>query len=287
MKETKEYRTYQIVIKKEHKLFEYFDELCLSSNNLYNTTNFYIRQVYTAINNKKNLQPLQKEVMETIYKNLAKMNDKQTIAYFKKLRNEETKSKEIRKEISLNLFEAPSREKSFLGYNFLDCFFKTIKQKDYYSLPGQINQQTIKNVVQNWKSFFSRLKDYKENPHKYKERPSIPGYLPKGSRKEVVLSNQICKVVGGRFVRFPKMKTQLNIGKLVNMKSTFQQVRIVPKYGEFIVELVYLMGDKREVVAKKERCMSLDLGVDNIVTAVFNHDIAPILFKGGKLKAIN
>jgi putative transposase len=287
MEGIKEYRTYQIRIKKGHKLYEYFDKLCMNSNNLYNTTNFYIRQVYTAINNKKNLQPLQKEVMETIYQNLNKMNDKQTIAYFKKLRKEKTRPNEIRKEIILNLFEAPSKEKSFLGYNFLDCLFKTIKQKDYYSLPGQINQQTIKNVVQNWKSFFSSLKDYKENPHKYKERPSIPGYLPKGSRKEVVLSNQICKIVGEKFLRFPKTKTQLNIGKLVNLKGTFQQIRIVPKYGDFIVELIYLVGDKREVVAKKEHCMSLDLGVDNIVTAVFNLKIVPILFKGGKIKAIN
>lgn len=287
MEEMKEYRTYQIAIKKGHKLYKYFDELCLNSNNLYNTTNFYIRQVYTALNNKKSLQPLQKEVMETIYQNLNKMNDKQTIAYFKKIQKEHTKPKDARKEVKLNLFIAPSKERSFLGYNFLDCLFKTIKHKDYYSLPGQINQQTIKNVVQNWKSFFSSLKDYKDNPHKYKERPFIPGYLPKGSRKEVVLSNQICKVVNEKFLRFPRMKTQLNIGKLVQMKGIFQQVRIVPKYGEFIVELVYLLGDKHEAVAKKERCMSLDLGVDNIVTAVFNLEIAPIIFKGGKIKAIN
>ena len=56
----KEYRTYQIDIKKGHKLYRYFDELCLNSNNLYNTTNFYIRQVYTALNQDKTCATLTK-----------------------------------------------------------------------------------------------------------------------------------------------------------------------------------------------------------------------------------
>ena len=47
-------------------MYTYFDELCLNSNNLYNTTNFFIRQVYTALNNEGVLQPLQKEVMNTL-----------------------------------------------------------------------------------------------------------------------------------------------------------------------------------------------------------------------------
>src|SRR3954454_177463 len=90
----KEYRTYQIDIKKGHKLYRYFDHLCANSNHLYNTTNFYIRQVYTALNQDKTLQPLQKEVMDAIRNNLPKMNDNQTKAYHKKLQKEALKPKE-------------------------------------------------------------------------------------------------------------------------------------------------------------------------------------------------
>ena len=93
----KDYRTYQIHIKKGHKLYRYFDELCLSGNNLYNTTNFYIRQIYTALNNDKLLQPLQKEVLETVYQNIDKMNDCQTISYYKKLRKDGQKRFEEKK----------------------------------------------------------------------------------------------------------------------------------------------------------------------------------------------
>ncbi|WP_255258104.1 hypothetical protein [Bacillus sp. AFS018417] len=43
MTKEKEYATYQIWIKKGHKLYAYFMEMCQNEKNLYNTTNFYIR----------------------------------------------------------------------------------------------------------------------------------------------------------------------------------------------------------------------------------------------------
>ena len=55
-KDEKIYRTYQIHVKKGHKLYPYFEQLCHNANNLYNVTNFYIRQIYTALNNEKKLQ---------------------------------------------------------------------------------------------------------------------------------------------------------------------------------------------------------------------------------------
>ncbi len=283
----KDYRTYQINIKKGHRMYPYFDGLCLNSNNLYNTTNFYIRQVYTALNNEGVLQPLQQEVLKVILDNINKMNVNQQNAYLKKVEKEQMKPKDEQKEIKENLFELPSKEKSFLGYNFLDCLFKTIKQKDYYSLPGQINQQVLKNVVQNWTSFFASLKDFKKNPGKYTARPSIPGYLPKGSRKESTLSNQISQIKDGKFLSFPKTKRKINIGKLANFNGKFQQVRIIPKYDCFTVELVYLIETEKQVSAQMERCMGIDLGLDNVAALVFNTENVPILFKGGKVKSIN
>ena len=164
----KEYRTYQINIKKGHKLYTYFNELCLNSNNLYNTTNFYIPQVYTALKQEKELQPLQKEIIDIIHNNINEMNDNQFTSYRKELEKEKFKSKKEQKVVKVNLFEMPTKEKAFVDYNFLDCLFKTIKQKDYYLLPGQVNQKVVKNVIQNWKSFFKSLKEYKKHPEKYK-----------------------------------------------------------------------------------------------------------------------
>ena len=73
---------------------------------------------------------------------------------------------------------------------------------------------------------------------------------------------------------------------MANLKG-YQQVRIIPKYDYFTVEMVILIGEKSEVTAKKERCMGIDLGLENIATVVLNTGMTPILFKGGVIKSIN
>ena len=67
-KEKKNYETHQIWIKKGHRMYAYFQEMTQNAKNMYNTTNFYIRQVYTGLTQNKPFQPLQKEVLDTIDK---------------------------------------------------------------------------------------------------------------------------------------------------------------------------------------------------------------------------
>lgn len=283
----KEYRTYQIPIKKGHRLYNYFDNLSLHANNLYNTTNFYIRQVFTALNQDKELQKPQQEVMETIAVSLPIMNENQWKAYQTRMNKEKLKAVDERKEIKAALFDMPTKEKSFLNYPFLDCLFKTMKQRDYVALPGQLNQQVIRNVTQNWKSFFKSLKGYKQHPEKYKGRPSIPSYLDKGGRKEVVFSNQVCTIKNNKYLSFPKTKRKINIGKIASISGKFQQVRLVPRFDSYVLEVVFLIGEQQEIKSGRKRCMSIDLGIDNLAAIVTNTDHQPVLFKGGAIKAIN
>ena len=44
---------------------------------------------------------------------------------------------------------------------------------------------------------------------------------------------------------------------------------------------------KIRITAKKERCMGIDLGLDNMATVITNTGMTPILFKGGIIKSIN
>ncbi|MEI4832240.1 RNA-guided endonuclease TnpB family protein, partial [Bacillus sp. FJAT-53711] len=120
------YKTLQIWIKKGHRMYSYFRESCQNAKNMYNTTNFYIRQVYTGLTQDKELQPLQKEVLDIISKNIEKMNDTQLLAYQKKLEKEKIKPKEKQKEVKCNLFSEPTTEKTYVDYNFLDALFKAM-----------------------------------------------------------------------------------------------------------------------------------------------------------------
>ena len=207
------YNTQQIWVKPGHRMFHYFQEMCENSENLYNATNFYIRQVYTGLTTTKALQPLQEEILDAIQNNIDAINAKQIAAYEKRLANELKKPIEKQKTINCNVFDIPNKRNPYISYNFLDALFKKIEQPDYKSLPAQNSQGVMHNVFDDWKSFFASLKDYKENPSKYLGRPKIPNYI-KNTMRIATFSNQDCIIKDNKFLKFPKTKERLNIGKL-------------------------------------------------------------------------
>lgn len=129
------YKTYQIQIKKGHRLYSYCQTMCQNAKKTYHTTNFYIRQVYTAMTTTKKLHPLQEEVLDVMNKSLNDMNQKQQETYQKRLAKETAKPQEERKNIKVNLFSAPTKDHPHVSYHFLDALFKHVAQSDYRSLP--------------------------------------------------------------------------------------------------------------------------------------------------------
>jgi putative transposase len=284
--ENKNYITNQIRVKKGHRMFTYFQKMAQNAKNISNTTNFYIRQVYTGLTQEKKLQSLQKEVLDTIRNNFAEMNEVQKLAYHKKLEVQLKKPKGEQKEVKLNEFEMPTKDNPYVDYNFLDALFKLIAQNDYRSLPAQSSQGVMKVVFQNWKSFYASLADYKENPMKYKAKPRIPKYC-RSKEKEIIFSNQDCVIKDGKYLKFPKTKDRLNIGKMGTLQGKLKQVRVIPKYHEYIVELVRDVPFKQEMLVDNKRYMSIDLGIDNLATIVTNTGRRPLLVKGKNVKSIN
>ncbi|HIW34140.1 MAG TPA: transposase, partial [Candidatus Paenibacillus intestinavium] len=139
------YRTHQVWIKPGHRLFMYLDQACQNAKNLYNTTNFYIRQIVTAFGKNEPLQPLQREVLDTLASHLDVMNERR------------------REGSGSHPFKLPSQESPFVHYNFLDALFKVMNQLDYRALPTQSSQGIMKVVFHNWKSFFTSIKDYRQH----------------------------------------------------------------------------------------------------------------------------
>lgn len=261
------YRTYQVRIKKGHRLFPYLDESCRNAKNLYNTTNFYIRQLFTALKQHKPLQPLQQQVLHTIDAHLDAMNAG------------------LRKENRTHPFTLPTTEKPFVSYSFLDALFKVMKQADYRALPAQSSQAVMKKVFQAWSSFFASIRDYRKHPQKYTGRPRMPGYA-KSHVKEVVFSNQDGVIKAGKFLKLPKTKLQLNIGKLGCTGGKLKQVRVVPSYGHYVVELVFSYPQLVHEISHSH-LMAIDLGVNNLATIVTTTGATPMIVKGGIVKAVN
>ena len=70
-----EYRTYQFRIKKSNPLFNYCDEMCFNSKNLYNIGNFYIRQAFSGLKKEEALRHENEiTVINNINKNIGIIN---------------------------------------------------------------------------------------------------------------------------------------------------------------------------------------------------------------------
>lgn len=151
------------------------------------------------------------------------------------------------------------------------------RQIDYISLP--CSQQVIRLLFKNWKSFFKacKIKD------KLNSRPKMPKYKDKvKGRNIVVFTNNQCKLKNG-FIHFPK---RVNIAPIKTKVDNIRQVRIIPQCSCFIIEVVY---DKKKQAAElnNDAYLSIDLGLNNLVTSYDSLNNKSFIVNGRPLKSIN
>ena len=267
------YLTRQIQIKKGHSMYAYFENLCRLSNNLYNTTSYYIRQYATSCKSFEEMKPLFVNQMEIF-----------------NLVNEVTNGTKF----------FPTKN-SWLTYNQLDYIFKESKNVDYYNLPAHINQQVMKMVLRDYKSYFESLKEYKQNPIKFLGQPKLPRYKKSGGLTTTILTNQVCVIKDNKYLKFPKTKDTLNILKCGEV-GKLKEVRVKPHFKGFTIDVVMeqkfpneiemvdndtLLKQYKEYNECSERALAIDIGLSNLCACVNNFGEQPFLVKGTILKSAN
>ena len=266
------YRTRQYHIKKNSRLYPYCSELCIKSAALYNRANFLIRQYATAVDSFCGMKPLYDNQMK-VYR---MVND--ILAGTKYL-----------------------GDNKWLSYNAIDHVLKVSKDSTYYALPAQANQQVLKMLLRDYKSFFEAIKAYKTKPSVFTGRPRLPRYCKGSGLKTAVLTNQICTIKDDKYLKFPGTKTRLNLGMSVG-DSRLKEVRIKPEVERFVIDVVLEVKDvgispaDNDVILKKLRDMdpteglrviAIDPGTENIAAVVNNFGERPFVIKGGIIKSLN
>lgn len=189
-----------------------------------------------------------------------------------------------------------ARQKLFAGewmsYEKLDkSMKKSNEQQDcmLYSSMHSVHlvQQVLKLVAQNMTSWKKARKAYLKSPGKFTGRPKLPKYHQKGGLASFVVDNQTAKLRVGGIVEIPV----LNYFKIrLQHKDTdkIQQVRIVPKNGCFVVEVVYKTNKEITYKPDNHRYLAIDPGLDNAFTLATNvPGIQPEIINGRPLKSIN
>ena len=179
----------------------------------------------------------------------------------------------------------------WLRYQDLDKILKKdIDYPDYRNMPtAQAAQQTLRLVDQNWRAFFSLIKNWSKNKDKYSGRPKLPKYKPKNGRMVLIITNQRIKLKGG-ILHLPKAFNGFTIKPKCVTLNNFEkinQIRIVPRNQIICVEIVYSVSINDNMLPDNSRYMSIDLGLDNLATIVTNTRLNPTIVNGKGLKSNN
>lgn len=168
------------------------------------------------------------------------------------------------------------------------------KQGDYIAVPAKVAQQVIKQASQNFGSFWAVIKAYHKDKSKFLARPKLPKYLDKTKgRANIIFTKQsISKrdLQKGILTLSSYFDTPLSfeLGKLKNIINldNIQEVKVVKIANGYDIKITYKTG-KPTPKPNNGRYLAVDLGLNNLMTAVSNTNNTPFIVTGKTVKSVN
>ena len=201
-------------------------------------------------------------------------------------------------EVSKNLYnqalyviKQSLKEDKFLFYSDIEKIMKTTPNLEgeinYRLMPkAQSAQQCLKVLDKSLKSYFKSIKEWSKHKDKYKGKPKLPNY--KKSYNQLILTSQCCQIKESFIYLCSDLKIFIpQWEKYKDQLHNFKQVRINPlRNGKTIeIEIIYEV-ETRNAELNYDKCCSIDLGVDNLVTMITENG-QPIIYNGKQIKSIN
>lgn len=197
-------------------------------------------------------------------------------------------AKNLANEAIYNVRQYYFTEGEFLKYEKNYALLKN--SPNYKALNSNMSQQILKEVDGSFKSFFGLLKLAKQGKYAFQDC-KLPHYLPKSGYTTLVIGfvrlsgNKLILPFSNSFKKTHKPVTITIPPVLLDKKV--KEIRIIPKANARFFEIQYIY--EAECVQRNlntNHALALDLGVNNLVTAVSSNGRSFII-DGRKLKSIN
>ena len=153
---------------------------------------------------------------------------------------------------------------------------------DFKALPNHIAAQVVRQVDNNFSSFFALLK--KKNKGMYTLPVQMPKYLKTDGVNQIVIDTWAKKKLQEGYLQIPTTKILINVGTKVKDLNV-KQIRLIPCNGYITLEFVHEVPDIQPKQDNK-RYMSIDLGINNLCTCTSNVTNSFIV-NGKHVKTIN
>ena len=172
------------------------------------------------------------------------------------------------------------KELDTLTWQNINRIFNQSNQFDYRELPSKVSNTVLKKLGNNISSFWSLIKK-----SDYNKKVRLPKYLHKTDGRFIVEFNkQTFSNKRDENNNLIICKSSLDL-RIPTRVETPQQVRIIPKVGCYVIEVIYEIKENKP--KQNQRVASIDLGLNNLATVVTNDGNNPILISGKKIKSIN
>ena len=197
-------------------------------------------------------------------------------------------AKNLTNEAIYNVRQYYFTEDKFLKYEKNYTLLKS--SPNYKELNSNMAQQILKEVDGSFKSFFGLIKLAKQGKYSFKDC-KLPHYLPKDGYTTLVIGfvrlngNKLILPFSNNFKKTHKV-VEITIPPVLLDKKV-KEIRILPKTNARYFEIQYIY--ETECIQRNlntQNALALDLGVNNLVTAVSSTGKSFIL-DGRRLKSIN
>ncbi|MEG4351258.1 transposase [Microcoleus sp. LAD1_D3] len=174
--------------------------------------------------------------------------------------------------------------------NALAVYHALKTSRDYKAMPAKVAQSRLGLVLKAWTSYYLAGRNYQEDTTRFKTAPKIPHYN-KGSRERkredgryVLVFN--CQAVSKRALKKGYARPSgTNIG-LASKVTSILEIRIVPKVGGYVVEVLY--EKLEQPLQVNQRVVAIDLGLNNRATLTYNvPGLVPTIYDGRAVKSTN
>ncbi len=195
------------------------------------------------------------------------------------------KSKNLYNATNYEYRQAFIHEGKYLNYNEVQKRMQS--HEAYKALPAKVSQQILLVLDKNWKGFREGLKAYYEDSSKFLGHPKLPKYKHKVDGRNILIYTIQAISRGKDGLKRGIIKPSMLPIEVKTQHRDVDQVRIVPRKGFYVVEVVYEKEVKQAPV-NPALYAGIDIGMNNLVALTSNKPhFRSIIVNGRPVKSIN
>jgi putative transposase len=176
----------------------------------------------------------------------------------------------------------------YLNYHAMDR--RMHGHEAYQALPAKVTQWVLRILDKNWQCFFEALAAWQADPSKFLGRPRLPGYKDKQKGRNLLVYTT--QALSAPALSAPALRQGVICPSMLGItvktrRQHIQQVRIIPRIGFYIVEVVYEREPVLEPVIPALHA-GIDIGLNNLAMLTSDKpDFVPRVVNGRPVKSIN